>query len=220
MRSYQVALKGREQVAEGTLQFHLAKPAGFAFMPGQAVDVALAESGHRLFSLVSAPYEDELAVATRMREGSAFKAALKALPIGAEVTLKGPIGMMTLHADRARPALFIAGGIGITPFMSMLRQAAFDRSPQRLHLLYANRRAEDAPFLGELQDLERRNPAFRMHATTSLIDAPLIARCAGGLENPLYYVVGPPGMVEVVQGVLRASEVGEDDIVTEEFFGY
>lgn len=220
MRSYEVALQGRAQVAEGTMLFRLAKPAGFAFQPGQAIDLALGDGTHRLLSLVSAPFEEELAVATRMREGSAFKAALKALPLGATLSLKGPLGIMTLHAQRARGAVFIAGGIGITPFMSMLRQAAWQHSPQQLRLLYGNRRAEDAPFLGELHDLERRHPSLRMQATTGQIDARAIAQSAGGLAAPVYYVVGPPAMVEAVQRLLQAAGVPEDDVVTEEFYGY
>jgi hypothetical protein len=103
--------------AEGTMAFRLSKPAGFRFKPGQAVDLAL----------IDPPAE---AVATRMRAGSAFKRALKALPLNAKIRLKGPLGIMTLHQDRSRAAVLIAGGIGITPFMSMLRQAAHDRLDQ------------------------------------------------------------------------------------------
>ena len=95
-----------------------------------------AEAGQssRTLSLVSAPFEQELVVATRMRD-TAFKRALKALPEGASIRLSGPFGMFTL-GDTGRPAVFIAGGIGITPFMSMLRQAAEERSPQALFLAY------------------------------------------------------------------------------------
>ena len=238
MPSYQVKLAGREQVAEGTLAFRFEKPAGFSFKAGQAVVLALlnppAGEGQerRTFSLVSAPFEGTLAVATRMRD-TAFKRALKALPDGASTKLVGPIGQFTL-ADAAHPAVFIAGGIGITPFVSMLRQAARDRSPQRLLLLYSNRRPEDAAFLGELQELERQNGNFRLVATmtdmgssarkwdgeTGLIDADLIRRCVGGLVAPVYYVVGPPAMVAAIRETLRASGVAEDDIRSEEFYGY
>ncbi|MGH8742067.1 MAG: ferredoxin--NADP reductase, partial [Burkholderiales bacterium] len=168
MPSYQVKLAGREALAEGTLAFRFEKPAGFRHKAGQAIVLELldppAEDGQkrRTFSLVSAPFESTLLVATRMRD-TAFKRALKALPEGAGVKLTGPIGRFTL--DAARPAVFLAGGIGITPFMSMLRQAASERSSQPLRLLYSNRRPEDAAFLGELQELERRNGNFRLLAT-------------------------------------------------------
>lgn len=238
MPSYEVKLAGREELAEGTLAFRFEKPAGFQFKAGQAVVLELVdpppEDGQkrRTFSLVSAPFERTLAIATRMRD-TAFKRALRTLPDGATLKLTGPIGQFAL-ADAARPAVFIAGGIGITPFMSILRQAARDRSPQALRLLYSNRRPEDSAFLGELEALERQNGDFRMVATmtamsqsarewdgeTGLINADLIKRAVGGLAAPLFYVVGPPAMVLAMQETLRAAGVAEDDILTEEFYGY
>jgi ferredoxin-NADP reductase len=237
MPNYQTTLAGREALAEGTLAFRFEKPAGFSFKAGQAVVLELLdppdEEGQkrRTFSLVSAPFESELIVATRMRD-TAFKRALKALPEGASVKLMGPIGQFTL--DAARSAVFIAGGIGITPFMSMLRQAARERSAQPLRLLYSNRRPEDAAFLAELQALERGNANFRLDATMTdmgrsssrwnghkgVVDAELIRSCTGGLHAPLYYVVGPPAMVLAMQETLRAAGVAEDAILTEEFYGY
>jgi ferredoxin-NADP reductase len=236
--SYQVKLAGREQVAEGTVAFRFGKPEGFAFKPGQAIVLELLDppaadgQKRRTFSLVSAPFESELVIATRMRD-TAFKRGLNALPEGANMKLIGPMGQFTL-SDTARPAVFIAGGIGITPFLSMLRQAARDRSPQPLLLLYSNRRPEDAAFLGELQDLERRNKNFRLVATmtdmassarewageTGFVNADMIKRHAGGRIAPVYYVVGPPAMVMAMQETLRGAGVAEDDIRSEEFYGY
>jgi ferredoxin-NADP reductase len=125
MPSYGVRLAKPEEIAEGTMAFHFEKPAGFSFKPGQAIDVVLdspcphaqradAQSYRHTFSIASAPFEDELVVAMRMRD-SAFKRALKSLPLGSLVKLEGPVGLFTLHEDRARPAVFIAGGIDITP---------------------------------------------------------------------------------------------------------
>lgn len=238
MPTYQVKLAGREPLAEGTLAFRFEKPAGFSFKAGQAVVLELLDppagdgQKRRTFSIVSAPFESTLVIATRMRD-SAFKRALKMLPDGAGIKLAGPIGQFTL-ADAARPAVFIAGGIGITPFMSMLRQAAKDRSSQPLVLLYSNRRPEDAAFLGELQELARQNSNFRLVATmtdmsnssrkwdgeTGFVNADLVKRAAGGLAAPAYYVVGPPAMAEAMQETLRGAGVGEGNILTEEFYGY
>jgi ferredoxin-NADP reductase len=225
-----VLIKGRDSVAEGTIAFRLLKPAGFRFKPGQAVDLALidppaeANSTHRLLSLVSAPFEEELAVATRMREGSAFKRALGALPLGAKLKLKGPLGVMTLHENRSRAAVFIAGGIGITPFMSMLRQAAHDRLDQPLLLLYSNRRPQDAAFLAELQGLERRNGSFRLLATMTDMDGWIneetVKRFGGDAAAPIYYVAGPPPMVDAITAVLGRAGVRDEDVRTEEFYGY
>lgn len=240
MTTYDVTLKGREEVAAGTMAFHFAKPDGFSFKPGQAIDVVLidppttdAQSARHTFSIVSAPFQDELVVATRMRD-SAFKRAFKSLSIGSPAKFDGPFGSLTLHNERARPAVFIADGIGITPFMSILRQATQDQLPQRLLLLYSNRRPEDAAFLVELQQLEQQNTNFRLVATmtemskssrswageTGLIDEDLLKRVTGDLAAPIYYLAGPPAMIKAVRQTLNHAGIDDDDIRSEEFYGY
>jgi ferredoxin-NADP reductase len=235
-----VKLRASREVATGTTAFHFDKPAGFEFEPGQAVDLVLpaapdadAEALRHTFSLVSAPFEDELVIATRMRN-SAYKRALAAMAPGGRAIVEGPSGSLTLDADRSRGAVFVAGGIGITPFISILRQAAHDRSAQRLALVYSNRRPEDAAFLAELQQLERDLPSFRLLATmtdmsrsavpwpgeTRLLDAELVTRAAQGMPRPIHYLVGPPGMVEAVSNALSQAGIGGDDLRSEEFYGY
>lgn len=137
MAVYEVQLKNRQEVAEGTMAFSFEKPAGFEFKAGQFIDVTLidppetdAEGDTRGFSIASAPYEEDLMVATRMRD-TAFKRVLKTMPLGTEVRIEGPFGSLTLHNNVARPAVFLAGGIGITPFRSILLQAAKDKLPHR-----------------------------------------------------------------------------------------
>lgn len=233
MSTFETTLLAREEVAERTMAFHFAKPAGFDFAPGQAIEVALSGDLRHAFSIVTAPFEPRLTIATRMRD-SAFKRALGSLPVGAHVTMDGPFGSLALPADRSVPAVLIAGGIGITPFVSMLRQAAHERSPRPLALIYSNRRPEDAPFLDELRRLEQQCANFKLVATmtqagtsrlpwtgeTGPIDEALLKKAVGDLGRPIFYVVGPPAMVEAVQGTLRFAGVEPGRIVTEEFYGY
>lgn len=240
MRTHEVRLTGRDEIAAGTMAFHFEKPAGFSFKPGQAIDLILmnppsaeAASGRHTFSLVSAPFQSTLTIATRLRD-SAFKRALRALPIDSPARLEGPFGSLTLHSNHARPAVFIAGGIGITPFMSILRQAARDQLPQRLTLLYSNRRPEDAAFLAELQEIERCNKNFRLVATmtemhksslpwqggTGLIDRDLVISVGKDLAAPIYYIAGPPSMVGDLRQTLAHAGITDDDIRSEEFYGY
>jgi ferredoxin-NADP reductase len=159
-----------------------------------------------------------------MREGSHFKRALKSLPAGAKLRLVGPLGDMTLHEDPARAAVFIAGGIGITPFRSMLRQAEHDRLGHRLYLAYSNRRREHAAFLDELQALARRNPRFRLLAPMTdaegMLDEEKLKRFVGDAPSPVYYLAGPPAMVEAMKAILARNGVPADDVRSEEFFGY
>lgn len=142
---FQVALMKRCTIARDTLCVSLEKPAGFAFKAGQAIDLILldppetdAKGNRRAFSIVSAPHEREITVATRVRD-SAFKRVLQRLAPGAKMQVEGPFGSLTLHGNRSRPAIFIAGGIGITPFVSILRQALYEALPQAMTLLYSNR---------------------------------------------------------------------------------
>lgn len=239
MSAWRLTFEGREEVADGTLAFRFSRPAGFAFKAGQAIDLVFPGEGsdapdeRHAFSLVGAPFEDGLTVATRMRD-SAFKRALGKLAVGGHAAGDGPFGSFTLHGDPSRDAVFIAGGIGITPFMSILRQAFRDAPARRFALVYSNHRPEDAAFLDELQRLERSSDHFRLVATmtdmsrsgrpwrgeTGRVDAALISRARAGLHNPVYYVVGPPAMVGAVRGVLQSAGVADDDIRDEAFFGY
>jgi ferredoxin-NADP reductase len=165
---------------------------------------------------------------------SGFKNALARLADGAPAEIDGPFGSLTLHNKLARAAVFVAGGIGITPFMSMLRHAAHTALQQRLVLLYSNRRPEDSAFLAELQRLEGENPNFRLLATmtrmaesrmpwmgaSGKVDEALVRRIAAELPDPIYYVAGPPAMVGALRETLERAGVDGDDIRSEEFHGY
>jgi ferredoxin-NADP reductase len=233
-------LLGREEIADGTMAFHFARPAGFAFKAGQAVDVVLAEAqgldtaaGRHTFSLANAPSEERLTVATRLRD-SEFKRALANLPVGATVNLDGPFGSLLLHGDANRPAVFVAGGIGITPFMSILRQAGRDGASRRLVLLYANHRPEDSAWLGELQELERRMPGFQLLPVMTAmnrssqpwaglcgrIDAAMLRGILAEHSRPVCYATGSPSMVAAMRKALNEAGIDDDDIRSEEFHGY
>src|SRR3989442_794310 len=128
---------------------HFARPAGFAHAAGQNVLVTLlappqtdSQGDSRTCTLASAPQEPELMVATRMRD-SAFKRVLKSAAAGTPVRIEGPDGLMVLHEDAARPAVFLAGGIGVTPFLSMARHAAKEKRQDRVRLVSSKRPAAD-----------------------------------------------------------------------------
>src|SRR5204862_1081715 len=181
----------------------------------------------RPFTIASAPHEPELMIATRMRD-SAFKRALGTLPVGARLRIDGPAGLMTLHEDASRPAVFLAGGIGITPFLSMVRDAVARRLPHRLMLFYSNRRPKDAAFLAELERLQ--SAKFRLVATMTeasewkgekrFISRELLAQHISDLRAPVYYFAGPPGMTMAMQGMLGELGISEEDMRSEEFYGY
>lgn len=152
------------------MAFHFEKPDGFSYKAGQYADYTLinpsetdAEGNTRTFSLVSAPYEDDLMLATRMRD-TAFKRVLKTMEIGTELKLDAPYGSFTLHNNTRIPAVFLTGGIGVTPVRSIVLQAAHDNLPHKIFLFYSNRRPEDAPFLGELVAAQKENSNYQFSA--------------------------------------------------------
>lgn len=230
----------RQKVAEGTLAFHFEKPPGWTFRAGQFIDMDLidppetdAEGNTRGFSIASAPFEDTIMIASRMRD-TAFKRVLKTLPLGAEVTIEGPFGDLRLHNNASRPAIVLSGGIGITPFRSILLQAGRDKRQHHIFFFYGNRRPEDAAFLDDMRALEGQDANFKFIPTMSemekshlpwdgergRIDKALLAKYVTGVAFAIYYITGPPGMVKALRTVLQDAGVDDDDIRTEEFTGY
>jgi len=240
MSAFATKLLQREQVAEGTVAFHFERPAAFEFAAGQSIDLTLidppqtdAEGDTRALSLASAPCESRLTVATRLRD-TAFKRVLKTLQPGAEVRIEGPFGSMTLHRKPARPAVILAGGIGITPFRSMVRQATKEETAHRIFLFYSNRRPEDAAFLNELQEMAGQNPGLTLVPTmtnleksntpwsgeTGYISRELLGKFVGDFAEPIFYTAGPPALVAAMKHMLADAGVEEDDINSEDFAGY
>jgi ferredoxin-NADP reductase len=240
MAAFEAELIERHEIAAGTMAFHFAKPARFQFKAGQSVRVTLidppetdAKGNARPFSVASAPSEDHLMIATRMRD-TAFKRVLESMAPRGKVQIMGPAGKFALDEGATQPCAFLAGGIGITPFISMLRQATAENSKRKFYLFYGNRRPEDAAFLDELQQLQARNPNYRLIATmaemeksrqpwtgeTGVIGKDLLARHLVDLAVPAYYIAGPPAMVEAMQEMLIGAGVKAQDIRTDEFYGY
>jgi len=237
---HEARLVRSEVVAEGTMAFHFSRTPAFSFRAGQNLTMSLiappetdGEGDTRTFTIASAPHEPDLMIATRMRD-TAFKRVLKAAAAGTTVRIDGPNGEMVLHDDASRPAVFLAGGIGITPFLSMARHAARERLPHHLTLFYSNRRPEDAAFLPELQKLERLNPNYRLVATmaeaeksahpwsgeTGFIRREMLERHLPDISKPVYYFAGPPAMTMAMSGMLTGMGVAEDSMRYEEFYGY
>ena len=235
-----IRLKGKSEVAEGTMAFYFERPTGFQFKAGQFVDFTLVnppetdeEGNTRSFSIASAPYEDDLMIATRMRD-TAFKRILKTLAAGSEIQMEGPFGGLTLHEDAKRPAVFLTGGIGVTPFRSIALQTTHERSPHLLWMFYSNRRPEDAAFLDELTKLQTEKSNFKLVSTmtnvaesrrhwngeTGYIDKQMLSKYIDELSGPIYYIAGPPAMVDGMTKLLSESGVKATDIRSEEFFGY
>jgi len=240
MPDYKVKLKCKQEIAVGTMAFHFEKPEGFIYKAGQFVDYTLinpaetdAEGNVRSFTLASAPYELDLVLATRMRD-TAFKRVLKAMEPGTEITLEGPSGSFTLHDNASIPAVFLTGGIGVTPVRSILHQAVHDKLSHRILVFDSNRSPEDAAYLVELMEPCKKDPNYTFvgtmtemekssrewHGETGLVTKAMLSKYVGDLMLPIYYIAGPPEMVAGMRKTLSQAGVKEDNIRTDEFEGY
>jgi ferredoxin-NADP reductase len=144
------------------------------------------------------------------------------------------LGSFTLHSNASRPAVLLAGGIGITPFRSMIINAVREGLARPVVLFYSNRRPEDSAFLKELQQIASGNKNYQTicvmskmeksqcswHRATGYIDKALLARFIPDVAAPIYYIAGPPAMVAAMKETLISAGVNEDDIRSEDFAGY
>jgi ferredoxin-NADP reductase len=227
----------KREVAKGTLLVLFAVENYPPYRPGHYFWVELPERGHedekglrRHISLVTSPTEaGVVGLATRLRD-SAFKRTLAELELGDEVEVEEPKGSFLLPEGTSADYVFVAGGIGITVFRSMLRFIADEELPYRVTLVYSNRDRESAPFLEELAELEREIPGFRLVLTmtdepswegeTRHVDAPMLRDHLGDLGGYAFLVAGPPAMTEAVVQSLHGAGVPEDRVLADKFSGY
>ncbi len=229
-----------EPSAKDTAIFYFEKPPGFTYRAGQFGDFTLinapetdAEGNSRSFTFSSAPGEEYLAITTRLRD-TAFKRVLRGLKPESDLIVDAPLGVFTLRKDSDRPLVFLAGGIGITPFRSLIVDATEKKLPHKLYLFYSNRSPEDAAFLDELMAIEEHNKNYILIPTmtrpekavpkwigeTGYIDINLLKKYLPDLKSPIYYIAGPAVMVQSLHQLLNGAGISDDDIKIEEFLGY
>jgi ferredoxin-NADP reductase len=231
-------IKEKREVAKGTLLvvFDL-EGEEVDFRPGQYFWVELPNRGRdddkglrRHISVVTSPTEGGvLGLCTRLRD-TAFKQTLAELQVGDEVDVEPPKGDYRLPEDTSTEYVFVAGGIGITVFRSMLRYIRDTGEPYRVTLVYSNRDRESTPFLDELLELERTLPGFRLVLTMTeddgwdgesrRVSAEMLQDHLDELASRMYLVAGPPPMVEAVVEELQSAGVPEEQILPDRFSGY
>ncbi len=227
----------KRQVAKGTVFVLFAVDDYPDYRPGSYFWVELPDRGHddekglrRHISLATSPTEQGVVgLATRLRD-TAFKRTLAELDVGDEVQVEEPKGSFLLPEDTAATYVFVAGGIGITVFRSMLRYIADESLPYDVTLVYSNRDSESAAFLDELEGLERRIEGLRVILTmtdeagwageTRHLDANVLGELVDGLDDKVFLVAGPPEMAEAVAGSLTGAGLPEERVLADKFSGY
>ncbi|HET8574729.1 MAG TPA: FAD-dependent oxidoreductase [Candidatus Paceibacterota bacterium] len=175
----------------------------------------------RWFTISSAPFEKNVQITTRHAEkGSSFKNALFAMNPSDTIEADGPEGEFVI-GNPSEKVVMIAGGIGITPFRSMLAELDHAGTPIKAKLLYANR-DEHFVFKEELDQIAAKHPDFTIHYVVDpeRIDENLIRNEVSDLTGPLFLVSGPKPMVLAFQDMLVSWGAPEDHVKRDSFPGY
>lgn len=240
---FDLTLSGKEKL-QGTdiMTFKFARDGYPEYKAGQFAFFLLDNIKHdskgpvRHFSLASSPTEDVLIVSTRIRD-SPYKQQLSSLQEGAKIRVSKPQGRFVLHDDYSKPAIFLSGGIGVTPFRSMIKYATDKQLPIKITMFDSNRNVQNILYKDEFDSWVQQNRNLEVVYTVTeeqdvaanwsgergRIDKSMIERhlTEDEVGNGVFYICGPPGMLKAVQELLEKDmQVPEDRIVIEEFTGY
>ncbi len=236
----------KKDEAKGTKSFFWRPEKPVSWKAGQYFYFTLAEMKYpdprgntRHFTISSSPTEGEvIKLTTRIRERSGYKKALDELSIGAEIDGEGPNGNFFLENNTNTPNLFIAGGIGITPFRAMIKNAIDKSSQTPFYLIYSNSVPEEIAFATELKDWAEKYPNIKVEMTvsspqeskqkwggrTGRIDDNMIRHILENwhleIDKCTFWVSGPPAMADAMEEVLGKMGVTSDKLRVEKFTGY
>ena len=211
--------------------FRLQRPPGFDFTPGQFLTVRLEVNGkpmQRAYSISSSPHAHGYLEISVKRIGVVSGAMHASVRAGSHLTVRPPAGTFTYPTNDDRPLTLIAGGIGITPLVSMLRHACAAEPTRPVTLFYSIKTEEDFAFRDELWLLTRRHPQIRIAVTVT--KGPASDGCHAGRLTPalvrayvpdpttsLVFICGPADMIEAVKGLMRELDVPDAQVHSESF---
>jgi ferredoxin-NADP reductase len=214
--------------AKNTISFIFKPEIPFKWKSGQFLHYTLPHRNaddrgiERYFTIASAPFEGIVLITTRLAEekSSSFKKTLNSLKAGDTIEAVGPDGEFTVD-NINQEMIFIAGGIGITPFRSMLLDFEHKKVSPKVTLLYSNK-TEDFPYKKLLEGLTKTNPNLKIHyfVHPKRIDESSFKKIVKNLNKPIFYVSGPGGMVKNLTNLLIEIGVPSDHIRKDLFPGY
>ena len=217
----------RRTIAHETTELTLLVPVDeqetFSFKAGQYVNLTLLAPHYvdergpsRDFSISSAPHTKQTITVAYRNSPSAWKRNVAEMTMGMEIETKGPFGYFTLPRKTERPLLFIAGGIGVVPFISIVRHLKAADAAHHATLFYANHSAEHAAYLDELLT----STHVPCHPHLGEVTKESLAPFVMPEQNPMIYIAGPIGMCAHAHSTLLSLGVDHMSILTEEFTGY
>ncbi len=218
----------KKQETVDVISFIFTPSEPLTWIPGQFLHYVLHHEptddrgSDRWFTNSAAPFENHVRITTRITQdkGSSFKKMLTSLSIGKSVEISYLEGDFTLD-DPSREHVFIAGGIGITPFRAILTQMNYEKKPINVTLLYSNR-DKNIVYKEELEEIAKNNPNLKIHYIFSPehIDEKKIKELIPDLQKPMFFISGPEPMVDNLGNMLKEMGIPEDHIKQDWFPGY
>ncbi|HVP41582.1 MAG TPA: FAD-binding oxidoreductase [Candidatus Krumholzibacteriaceae bacterium] len=219
--------------ASDVKSFRFRRPEELAYAPGQYMYVTILigdEKQTKPFTISSSPTETDFIEFTKRITDHEFSKALDQLKVGDWAYIEAPEGEFIFKGEYPKVAL-VTGGIGITPFRSMIKYCTDTGVKSQITLLYGNRNEETIAFREELDILAKQNHNLRtVHTLTQpsenwegrrgLIDLQMIKEEIPDYTERVFYVCGPPGMVTSMLNVLKTLKIPEESTKTEHFSGY
>jgi len=234
---FMLTLIGRNKIADSTYEFIFTPDKPLSFQPGQYVEWTL---GHRLsdnrgnrrfFTIASSPTEKTVHLGVKLyAPGSSFKRALEKMRANDTISASHIAGDFVLPRDAKKKLVFIAGGIGVTPFRSMVQYLIDTKDPRSVTLLYSNKTAAEIAYKDVFDRAAQELDMKTVYAITDepapvgtyqgFIDGALIAREIPDYKERTFYISGPHGMVEAFKKTLRDMGVSRFRIKTDYFPGF
>ena len=220
----QVKFSHREHETEEIISFYFEKPTGFRYTAGQFIEMTLPHSNpdergiKHWFTLSTAPSDTLLSITTKQapEHGSSFKRTLWQHKPGDLITLSNPMGDFVLPKDASIPLVFVAGGIGVTPFHSIIRELTNTKERRTIQLLYLAKTESELVF----RELFENYGLEFIAVVGEKLNAKKIEIMAGGLLDKLIYLAGPEPMIETFVEQFKELSVKKDQLVTDYFPGY
>lgn len=223
----EMKLKKREKIAENTYAFHFAPAKRFDFDPGQYMAWTLPHKGadergvRRFFTISSSPNEGEVVVSIKVPQSpSSFKQTLMHMEPSEKIIANDPVGEFVLPKDKSIPIAFIAGGIGVTPFVSMAKWIVETGEKRDIVLLYANSSEEEISYSDILTQAEKygMKTIYLLSRRDGHIDQKMIRSKIPDWKKRTFYISGPQVMVAGTEKILK--DIGAKKIKTDYFPGY
>lgn len=221
-KEHRVTIKEIEAVTHNVGRFVTTKPEGFEFTPGQATEVAIARDGwkdeKRPFTFTSLPNDPFLEFTIKIYpDHDGVTDRLAELQVGDQLIIGDAWGAIEYKG----PGVFIAGGAGVTPFISILRDLEKNEKLDGNRLIFSNDTEDDVILAGEFRRMLGDNALYTVTKEESAtyqdkkIDKEFLQREISDFDQN-FYVCGPPEMVDEVTGYLTELGASEDKIVQEE----